>query len=528
MTNKQMEILRNIIGAVETGGQVYGKQRYDAFANPGANTEKEKYITLGAWQFYGTESTELLRMIRKNDAAGFKSLDTQGIGKDLDNSGFVAYIIKNTTAKAKCIVEMISSTAGIACQNELINARLELYINRAKTNGVTDIQAQMMWANMQHLGGKDAAERVLKNCKKPYTLDSLYTGLNKDLETNAQYPNRIGAKRFNSRHVKVYGWIKQYVTSDTVKEETNMAISIVLAGHGSGKPSTKGLNAYCSSRQAAGRGLVEVRRLPGINDVIRKAMHDFYKSILGRNLYSQGLRDYCYTAYKGAYYSDCSSSICRTAQKAGISGVASLNTAGMHYNWTKVSGVVISSGIIQNPEILKTGDALMFKGSDPSRPLQIGHTEMVYEINGTAATAATPTASTGNSVVAAGQMHTNNFTDAGLAVDGERGALTKKAGIKVLQTAINLDYGTGLEVDGDWGSKSDKGLTGHYTRKGETQHMVTALEILLMLKGYNPNGVECPGVFGSGLEATVRKHQADHGLIVDGIAGYNTYKSLVS
>ncbi|MDD6411345.1 MAG: hypothetical protein PUG03_06095, partial [Oliverpabstia intestinalis] len=60
--------------------------------------------------------------------------------------------------------------------------------------------------------------------------------------------------------------------------------------------------------------------------------------------------------------------------------------------WKKVTDVVIKNGIIQNPEVLKVGDALMFKGSDSSRPLGIGHTEMVYEINGKTAASATPAA----------------------------------------------------------------------------------------------------------------------------------------
>ena len=104
---------------------------------------------------------------------------------------------------------------------------------------------------------------------------------------------------------------------------------------------------------------------------------------------------------------------------------------------------------------------------------------------------------------------------------------TKKAGIKVLQTAMNLDYKAGLKVDGLWGTKTSNALKGHTVRKGEKQYMVTALEILLMLKGYNANGVESPGVFGSGLQTAVKDYQKDHGLSVDGIAGYNTFKSLI-
>ena len=48
-----------------------------------------------------------------------------------------------------------------------------------------------------------------------------------------------------------------------------------------------------------------------------------------------------------------------------------------------------------------------------------------------------------------------------------------------------------------------KALKGHTVRKGESQYMVTALQILLMLKGYNPNGVESPGSFGSGCESAL-------------------------
>lgn len=127
-----------------------------------------------------------------------------------------------------------------------------------------------------------------------------------------------------------------------------------------------------------------------------------------------------------------------------------------------------------------------------------------------------------------GQIHLNNFTGAGIDVDGLYGPDTKKGGIMVLQTAINMDYRAGLVVDGIWGPATDRALGSHYVCLKECQYMVTALEILLMLKGYNPNGVECPGSFGTGLDAAVRAYQRDHGLTVDGIAGRNTFMSLVA
>lgn len=134
---------------------------------------------------------------------------------------------------------------------------------------------------------------------------------------------------------------------------------------------------------------------------------------------------------------------------------------------------------------------------------------------------------TSKQIIAAGQQHSINFTGSKISVDGIRGTNTKKNGIKCLQNAMNLDYKSGLKVDGIWGPKSEKALGEHWVKKGETQYMVTALEILLMLRGYDPRGVECPGQFASGLEAAVRSYQSAAGLKVDGVAGKNTFKSLI-
>lgn len=523
MEKKYLDILTNIIGAVETGGQTYGKRRYNAYVGPNNNTSKELTCTLGWAGNYGERARRLCKMIFDRDPVGFRKADNAGIEKKL-SVNWETTKWHPTAKKKAALIAIITTPTGKECQDALFQELMQAYLKDAEAYGVTDIPSQMMWCEIQHLGGIKPVQRIFKRATKPYTPNTIYSSLlldQKDTSNN----NQVGDKIFQSRHACCVKWIKQYVTD--VKQEEKTVTNVVLAGHGSGTPSTKGMNAYCTARQAKGRGLVEVLR-EDLTEEQRQQMHDLYKSILGRNIYSQSLRLYCYTKYNGKYYSDCSSSICKTAEKVGVPDVGTLNTAGMHNKWKKVTDVVIKNGIIQNPEVLKVGDALMFKGSDPSRPLQIGHTEMVYEINGKTAASATPAAtSSKKDIIKAGQMHANNFTGAGLAIDGVRGTLTKKAGIMAVQTALNLDFKAGLAVDGEWGPKSDAALKKRSVRLGSTRYLVTAVEILLMLKGYNPNGVECPGQFGSGCAAATGRYQTDHSLKADKIAGYNTIKSLI-
>lgn len=135
-----------------------------------------------------------------------------------------------------------------------------------------------------------------------------------------------------------------------------------------------------------------------------------------------------------------------------------------------------------------------------------------------------------SALVQMGQIHANNFACGAerIAEDGICGPATKKARIKVLQQALNLDYNAGLVVDGDFGSRSKAALGSHYVKRGEKQYMVTALEILLYLNNYDPKGLENPGSFGPRLEEAVVAYQRDHHLSQDGICGKNTFLSLLA
>lgn len=163
---------------------------------------------------------------------------------------------------------------------------------------------------------------------------------------------------------------------------------ITICGHGSNVPSLKNLFQYNDMRwngkmsNGVRKQLLKVRRLKQLDtDGKRDAFHELYRSILGRNSYNQNLRQYCYTPYRGRYYSDCSSSGCATYQRIGCE-IALLNTAAMlNSDLFEDVPVEIVDGHIRNPEVLKVGDALLYAGNINRPSLQyVGHVEYVYEM----------------------------------------------------------------------------------------------------------------------------------------------------
>lgn len=138
----------------------------------------------------------------------------------------------------------------------------------------------------------------------------------------------------------------------------------------------------------------------------------------------------------------------------------------------------------------------------------------------------TPPTPSGNQYIRQGQAEANNFVGAGIPITGSFDAATRKAGIKVLQKAMNLDYGAGLDVDGVWGPATESALGNHYVEYGECQYMVTACQILLLMHALNPNGVEYPGTFGDGCLSAVKKFQTYNGLSVTGRCDKNTFIKL--
>jgi len=205
LTDYQMEVMRNIIYAVETGGQVYGRADYDCLIEAYTNSDIEHAITIGAGQWYAGEAKRLLNMIRAMYPDVYETYDADGaLRYDLDNADWSVYAISSTSEKAERIRSIIATDGGKKCQDILIDLQMRSFIAEAAELGVTDIKALMMCANMRHQGGLGAVRRVLGKVTGEYTLDNIYAALQTDTG------NQVGT--YKSRQRFVYNTLNSYIT----------------------------------------------------------------------------------------------------------------------------------------------------------------------------------------------------------------------------------------------------------------------------------------------------------------------------
>lgn len=224
MNSENMKVLTNIIGAVESGGQVYGKRDYSAYADPYKNSAVEHTITLGWAQNYGSEAQKLITMIYQKDPDSFNKIDPSGqIKKMIDGThDWVKEKWKPTTYQKYTLYALIDSAAGHECQDELFAELMNKYIKDCEKTYTKDIKAVMMYCEIRHLGGKSPVDRVFKRCNGDYSLDNIMSALKRD-QSDTSSNNQVGDKKYQSRHNKCREFIEKYAIDETQKGETVMA-----------------------------------------------------------------------------------------------------------------------------------------------------------------------------------------------------------------------------------------------------------------------------------------------------------------
>lgn len=211
MTNEQKAVLRKIIYAVETGGQVYGQQDYSDFTEAYENNSDEHAITIGAGAWYGTEAKTLLERIYDADPKQWEKIDKVRLLEQVQTANWECFNISRVSQLADTIIALISSDLGVKCQDNLMDEQLAAYAEETLKMGVTDARGQAMCVNFRHQGGQGAVTRILAKTQKPYTLDNLYAACQTDTG------NQVGV--YKDRQRFVYNALKTYFPES---EETDM------------------------------------------------------------------------------------------------------------------------------------------------------------------------------------------------------------------------------------------------------------------------------------------------------------------
>lgn len=228
LSDKNLDVLTNIIGAVESGGQVYGRRNYAVYGEPYQTTPTEHTITLGWACNYGHAARTLMQKIYEVDPAAWNAIDTKGSIKDMLSKDWVKLKWKPTAAQKKIIVKLIDSPAGHAAQDALFKEDMEKYVADCESDYPTaGIHAIMMYCEIRHLGGRSAANRILKRCGDDFSLDKILAALIMD-QKDTSSSNQVGDKIFWSRHIKCRQFIDRYadLTAEEKKEEKYVGVVI--------------------------------------------------------------------------------------------------------------------------------------------------------------------------------------------------------------------------------------------------------------------------------------------------------------
>ena len=213
-TAEDYKILGNIIGAIESGDQIYANLNYGAYDPPYKNSPNEHTITLGWPQCYGPEAQELLKNIYKKDKKSFNKID-----KVLPKGQrIVNYINRDITSmrwnpnskQRKVIIKLLKSKAGKACQDAQFKKYMKEFVNDCLSSYTRNAWAVVMYCQIRHLGGKNAATRIFSRCGGDYSLNKIMSVLKQD-----QYDGRsnyqVGDRIFWSRHECVCTFLETYM-----------------------------------------------------------------------------------------------------------------------------------------------------------------------------------------------------------------------------------------------------------------------------------------------------------------------------
>lgn len=552
MTENQKEIARKIIYSVETGGQVYGQVRYNCYVGKNTNSAKETACTIGGAGNHAGTAKKLMQMILTAFPDTFRANDTAGIESDLKRS-WDNYDPGVSSKKAKCIQKIISTSEGIKCQDTLLDQQISARIKKAESMGVPDLDAQIMCANIVHLGGQKALDRVLEKTKKPYMLNNIFSALKTD-QLDLSSNNQVGDKKYWLRHEKVYRWLKSKISNQEVQ------CMISNCGHDE--------NGRYAGGRAGDQTGGEWAIIPWYNrpwnyvlrhpdPKVREEIAMLAERAAKNNLigYDQNQRTTYWQHLKASNYdpaqitiaceADCSSGVAANVKAAGyrldipaLKNVSKDCYTGNLRAALKAAGfeVLTASKYLASPDYLLRGDILLYEGHHTATNLTNGNKSGATS-GSQSATDSAPfkpadnTSYIGN--VAKGQKWLNsnygtlikNECGALLSVDDDYGAKSRSAALCVWKDVVNRKYGFFLTPsNSNFGFSCKVAANEAQIKKGANGTLAYIVEFILSAKGYYTGAMDAD--FGTDLKTAVKAFQKERGLTPDGVVGPDTWLAL--
>lgn len=92
--------------------------------------------------------------------------------------------------------------------------------------------------------------------------------------------------------------------------------------------------------------------------------------------------------------------------------------------------------------------------------------------------------------------------------------------LKAFQEAYNITYNKNIAVDGIYGTETDKAIKNTLLKAGSNNALVGWLQCRI--------GTDIDNIYGPATSLAVKRYQSRHNLSIDGIAGYNTIRSILN
>ena len=411
MNDQNMKVLANVIGAVESGGQIYGKRDYAAYAAPYTNSNAEHTITLGWAQNYGSEAKKLIQMIHDADPAGFRKIDSSGSIQSMLSKDWVAIKWKPTAAQKKILISLITSDAGKKCQDDLFAELMNFSISECEKNYSKDVQVIMMYCEIRHLGGSGPVKRIFDRIPGTITLDKIMASLVKD-QKDTSSSNQVGDSKFWTRHMKCKEFIEQYAVSE-MEEVKEVGVHYISNCSGDERGKIKGGAAgdqtgkeWCL-RSWYNRPWKCILRHPdpAVRDKIAELAEKAAKN--DKVGYDQNQRTTYWKELQKAGYdpakistpceADCSKGVIDNVRATGyLLDIDALKNIDASYTGNMRAGfraagfkVLTAKKYLEGPEYLLRGDILLNDGAHTATNISVG-VKAVTEKTETAAPAALP------------------------------------------------------------------------------------------------------------------------------------------